>query len=237
MEFLRFAGFESSNVRIVVQTDDHALKQLLSFVPGHRQQVFVVPGKAADEIVDRRIGADGARVYVVEVDSFGNINLTAMINRFLGPARFVERGQAAPGVDKTFGDVVGLIATGETIHPQARLKPLNIREPVTHVFHGEPKIHLILARVNVVQNLDVRLDERPEPKSSAVLVRGNQLRAVRNGRLMPIAMRRAAAAKGFEIQSIHFAAGQIPAGNGEHVIAPGDRQPARRPQVRHRKNQ
>src|SRR5207249_928544 len=163
-ELFGFAGLQSADARIVVQADNHALKQLLRFVPGHSQQIFVVPGKATDEAIDRLIEADGARVHVVGIDSFRHVNLAAGVNRFLGSTRFVERGQAALGEDKTFDDVVGLIASGETINPHARMKPLNVHKLVSVILQFELKINVVLAGTNVVQDIDIRLHQSPKLK-------------------------------------------------------------------------
>src|SRR5688572_374671 len=93
MELPRFTRPEAADARVVVNAHDHSLKQLLRFVPGHRQEMPVVARKTTDQSIDRLVGTDGARIDVVEVDARRHVNLSAAIERFLGPADFVERGQ------------------------------------------------------------------------------------------------------------------------------------------------
>src|SRR5438309_9294811 len=83
-EFLLLACLESADARVVVQADDHSLKQFLRLVPRHRQQIPIGGGDAADQAVDGLIETDRARVNVIEIDSFGYVNLAPAINRFFG---------------------------------------------------------------------------------------------------------------------------------------------------------
>src|SRR5438552_18097657 len=228
VKLLGLARLQSAHARIVVPADDYALKQFLSLVPGHGQQIITVCRKTADKTVDRFIEADGARVHVLEIDSSRNVNLTAVVNRFFGSTRFVERGQSALCEDKTFVDVVGLITSGKAVHPHARLEPLQVHKLIAAVLQCESKIYVIPADANVVQNFNLRLHDCPKLEAPAFPGGGKQFCFVRNGGLAPIAMRRAAAAKGFEIPDVHLAAWNVETGNSQHVVGPGDGQATRR---------
>ena len=157
-----------------------------------------------------------------QIDSFGHIDLAAPIDRVLRAARFVQRGQTAPGENETLINVVGLVAPRESVNPQAGLEPLNVCKLAAMVFQIEPEIHVVSARPNLVQDFNVRLDHRSQPQPLPIIIRGNQLGLMRNGRLMPVPVRRTAAAEGFQIPDVHFASGNLRAGNAQHVIRPAD---------------
>src|SRR5205823_4733980 len=104
VELLGFAGSQSADARVVVQADDHALKQLLRLVPCHRQKIFAVLGKTADEAVDRFVGTDRARVHVFEIDSFRPASMSCSTST-LGSTK-VRRRRRFPSLSASINSVL-----------------------------------------------------------------------------------------------------------------------------------
>src|SRR6266542_3441417 len=178
--------------------------------------------KTADEIADGLIGAKRTGAQMLEIDSFGRIDLAAVIKRLLRPARLVEHGHPAIGENETCGDVVGLVASGETVHAQTGLEPLHIHELLAVVLQREFEIHFIASCPDLMHHVDVWLHRIPQLEPLPVLLRRHPLGLVRDRRPLPVPVRRAAATKGFEIPDLHLPAGHVWPGNCQHVVGPAD---------------
>ena len=197
---------QPTDAEVRVDAMEHPLEKFLIRLPRSRQNRFPVLGKTANQSIARRQRIQRSGIYILPGDSFGTPNLPRGVAGCCGPVGGRHRRQRAQQEDEAVADVVvgglGRAQAGESADPNAGLCPVCLGRVGRRVVRGQLEVYLIGPGGDGVGDDNAVGQDGCQMQAASVIIRGEELRAVGDGSLRPVACVGGGSAKGFEIVDV-----------------------------------
>ena len=219
-----FAGLESADAKVGVETDNDALEKFLVRFPSRRQDHFFVGGKTTNQAVVRGQWIERSRIHVRAIDVPGRPDLARRVAGARCPRFRGHPLQASAKKNERFCQVALLIAAGEFVNADAGLRPMCLRRCSGWVFGNRAKIDFVVAGRNRVTHNNAIVESAFQLQFALAIVTGDEFCRMADCGLPPVAVRRAGATVGFDVPNLDPFAREMLTRNREHVVGPRNRQ-------------